>query len=259
MNARLFAASEAGLATLRVTAFRHVHDLSVQTQNSERRGGLVSRVTSDVDALSLFLQWAGVFLIVATGQLVLASIVMVVYSWQLALVVWVAFLPLGFVIRALQKRLAAAYLRVRERVGVMLGAVAESVVGAEVVRAYGIEALEANYAIVAVHAPFCYGVGMTVMEIVRNRGGIFQRGCGHPEYDRRNYRPRSKQIPVSAAAPLPARVRAPPRAPGRPCAIPTRRHAATPSPVHPKTPRRARHVKGRSPRRPRSVSPRRSR
>ena len=140
MNARLFAASEAGLATLRVTAFRHVHDLSVQTQNSERRGGLVSRVTSDVDALSLFLQWAGVFLIVATGQLVLASIVMVVYSWQLALVVWVAFLPLGFVIRALQKRLAAAYLRVRERVGVMLGAVAESVVGAEVVRAYGIEA-----------------------------------------------------------------------------------------------------------------------
>jgi putative ABC transport system ATP-binding protein len=139
MNARLFRASEAGLATLRVTAFRHVHDLSVQTQNSERRGGLVSRVTSDVDSLSLFLQWAGVFLIVATGQLVLASVVMLVYSWQLALVVWAAFLPLVFAIRALQKRLAAAYLRVRERVGVMLGAISESVVGAEVVRAYGIE------------------------------------------------------------------------------------------------------------------------
>ncbi len=140
MNARLFRASEAGLASLRVTAFRHVHDLSVQTQNSERRGGLVSRVTSDVDALSLFLQWAGVFLIVATGQIVLASVVMLVYSWQLALVVWASFLPLAFAIRALQKHLAAAYLRVRERVGVMLGAISESVVGAEVVRAYGIEA-----------------------------------------------------------------------------------------------------------------------
>lgn len=139
MNARLFRASEAGLASLRVTAFRHVHDLSVQTQNSERRGGLVSRVTSDVDALSLFLQWAGVFLIVATGQIVLASVVMLVYSWQLALVVWASFLPLAFAIRALQKHLAAAYLRVRERVGVMLGAIAESVVGAEVVRAYGVE------------------------------------------------------------------------------------------------------------------------
>lgn len=38
-------------------------------------------------------------------------------------------------------------------------------------RAYGAAALEANFAIIAVHAPFCYGVGMTVMEIVRNRGG----------------------------------------------------------------------------------------
>jgi putative ABC transport system ATP-binding protein len=139
MNARLFRASEAGLATLRVTAFRHVHDLSVQTQNSERRGSLVSRVTSDVDALSMFLQWAGVFLLVAAGQILLASVVMVVYSWQLAVVVWLTFLPLVLALRAIQRRLAAAYLTVRERVGAMLGAVAESVVGAEVVRAYGIE------------------------------------------------------------------------------------------------------------------------
>jgi len=139
MNARLFRASEAGLAALRVRAFRHVHDLSVQTQSSERRGSLVSRVTSDVDALSLFLQWAGVFLVVAAGQVVLASVVMLVYSWQLALVVWVTFAPLVLVLRLLQRRLAGAYLVVRERVGVMLGAVAEAVVGAEVVRAYGIE------------------------------------------------------------------------------------------------------------------------
>jgi putative ABC transport system ATP-binding protein len=139
MNARLFRASEAGLASLRVTAFRHVHDLSVQTQNSERRGSLVSRVTSDVDALSMFLQWAGVFLLVAAGQILLASVVMAVYSWQLALVVWLTFLPLVLTLRVIQRRLAAAYLTVRERVGAMLGAVAESVVGAEVVRAYGIQ------------------------------------------------------------------------------------------------------------------------
>ena len=37
-------------------------------------------------------------------------------------------------------------------------------------RAYGTDALAANYAIIAVHAPFCYGVGITAMEIVRNRG-----------------------------------------------------------------------------------------
>nr|WP_321254020.1 AEC family transporter [uncultured Ruegeria sp.] len=37
-------------------------------------------------------------------------------------------------------------------------------------RAYGPENLTGNYAIIAFHSPFCYGVGITVMEIIRNRG-----------------------------------------------------------------------------------------
>jgi len=37
-------------------------------------------------------------------------------------------------------------------------------------RAYGAAALGGNFAIVAIHAPFCYGIGITVMEIVRARG-----------------------------------------------------------------------------------------
>jgi malonate transporter len=37
-------------------------------------------------------------------------------------------------------------------------------------RAYGPDALAGNYAIIAFHSPFCYGLGITVMEIVRNRG-----------------------------------------------------------------------------------------
>ncbi|WP_227268726.1 AEC family transporter [Roseobacter weihaiensis] len=37
-------------------------------------------------------------------------------------------------------------------------------------RAYGPEALTGNFAIVALHSPFCYGLGITVMEITRNRG-----------------------------------------------------------------------------------------
>ncbi|MEL7098517.1 MAG: AEC family transporter [Pseudomonadota bacterium] len=37
-------------------------------------------------------------------------------------------------------------------------------------RAYGADAMAGNFAIVALHSPFCYGLGITVMEIVRNRG-----------------------------------------------------------------------------------------
>lgn len=38
-------------------------------------------------------------------------------------------------------------------------------------RAFGLSALEANYAIIAVHSPICYFIGITAMEIARNRGG----------------------------------------------------------------------------------------
>ncbi|MGB0660349.1 MAG: AEC family transporter [Mangrovicoccus sp.] len=37
-------------------------------------------------------------------------------------------------------------------------------------RAYGVESLAGNFAIIAVHSPICYGLGITAMEIARNRG-----------------------------------------------------------------------------------------
>jgi len=36
-------------------------------------------------------------------------------------------------------------------------------------RAYGADALTGNFAIIALHSPFCYGLGITAMEIARNR------------------------------------------------------------------------------------------
>lgn len=138
VNVRLFRSSEAGLASLRTRAFRHVHDLSVLTQSTERRGSLVSRVTSDVDTISLFVQWGGIMLLVSVLQIAVATVLMLVYSWQLTVVVWLCFLPLMLVIRPAQKKVSAAYALVRQRVGAMLGAISEAVVGAETIKAYGV-------------------------------------------------------------------------------------------------------------------------
>jgi putative ABC transport system ATP-binding protein len=139
LNYRLFRTTETALAVLRVRAFRHVHDLSMLHQQAQRRGSLVSRVTSDVDQLSVFMQWGGILVLVSGGQLLLATVLMVLYSWQLTLLVYVCFVPLVILLPKLQRRLAAAYGTVRERVGDMLGAVSESVVGAQTVRAYAVE------------------------------------------------------------------------------------------------------------------------
>ncbi|MGN9765043.1 ABC transporter ATP-binding protein [Micromonospora sp. SD12] len=138
MMRRLFTVSETALANVRIRAFRHVHDLSMLHQQSERRGSLVSRVTSDVDQITQFLQWGGVILVINLGQLAVTTLVMFAYSWQLTLVVFAAFLPAVFLIRLLQRRLAGAYGVVRQRTGALLGAIGESVVGAPVIRAYGV-------------------------------------------------------------------------------------------------------------------------
>ncbi|WP_325049878.1 ABC transporter ATP-binding protein [Nocardioides sediminis] len=139
MTSRLFATSERGLATLRVKAFRHVHDLPLLTQNTERRGALVSRVTSDVDQVSQFLVFGGLIFVVSVGQMLVATVIMVIYSWQLALVVWLCFAPLFVSIRYFQRKLSQAYGVVRHQVGVLLGAISEPVVGAATVRSFAVE------------------------------------------------------------------------------------------------------------------------
>ena len=144
MNVRLYRTTENGLAALRTRAFRRVHDLSVLHQAAERRGSLVSRVTSDVDTVSTFMQWGGLLVLVSAAQLLLATVLMLFWSWQLTLVVYACFVPLALAVRVFQRHLQRAYRVVRERVGEMLGAVAESVVGAPVIRAYGVQARTAE-------------------------------------------------------------------------------------------------------------------
>jgi putative ABC transport system ATP-binding protein len=139
MSRRLYQASESGLSGLRIKAFRHVHDLSVAHQQAEQRGSLVSRVTSDVDTITNFIQEGGLTLFVSIAQMALATIVMAVYSWQLTLLIWVCFLPLFATMRLVQKKTGARYSAVRTAIGRMLGSVSETLVGAPVVRAYGIE------------------------------------------------------------------------------------------------------------------------
>ena len=139
MHLRLARVAETALSGLRIRAFRHIHDLSMLHQASEQRGVLVTRVTSDVDQISRFMQWAGLMLLVNGLQALLALVVMLVMSIQLGLVVVVLIPMIVYMIQFFQSRLEIAYLTVREKVGQMLALIAETVVGAPVIRAYGIE------------------------------------------------------------------------------------------------------------------------
>ena len=119
---------------------RHIHDLSIAEQSEEKRGVFVARVTADVDALQEFMEWGGIAWIISFAQLIGALVLMLVYSWQLSLAIVVLADPVLLIVASsMQARLTAAYNTARTRVGEMLSEVSESVMGAAVVRAYGIE------------------------------------------------------------------------------------------------------------------------
>ncbi len=138
-NQRLATASERALCGLRVRAFNHIHALSMAHHTEEQRGTLVSRVTSDVETLGQFFRWGGLAWILNISLMLAALIAMVIYDWRLALVALVTVLPLVAVLRVMQRRVVVAWDLVRTRVGESLAAISESIQGAAVIRAYGVQ------------------------------------------------------------------------------------------------------------------------
>ena len=136
---RLVLRAESAIAQLRIDAFAQVHRLSVADHNELRRGVLVSRVTSDAEALSRFAQW-GLWSWSMHPALIVGILGLLAwFSWQLALVVLAAYSPVVPLLRWLQRRQLAAYDALRTSVGDMLATFSEAVTGAAVVRAYGVQ------------------------------------------------------------------------------------------------------------------------
>jgi ATP-binding cassette subfamily B protein len=136
---RLVSASEQALANLRVRTFHHIHELSIAEQTKEKRGIFVARVTADVDSLAQFTEWGGIAWILSLAQIVGTLALMLIYSWQLTVPIVLLVIPLLAVVGKLQAGFSSAYNLVRTRVGEMLSEVSESVMGAAVVRAYGLD------------------------------------------------------------------------------------------------------------------------
>lgn len=134
---RLGERSERALYDLRSDLVGHINQLSLADHSEERRGGLVARVTSDIETLAQFFQWGGMTWMRSSTLMVIVAAVMLAYDWLLAVIAFAISLPLAIVLRAVQKRLLVAYGRARESNGEMLGSIAEVVSGAAAIKAYG--------------------------------------------------------------------------------------------------------------------------
>jgi len=138
---RLVRQSSTGLSQLRVSVFSHLLRRSVLHVQTERRGALVSRVTSDLTTLQDFIEWGGVMFLVNGTQVVVALVVMGVYEWRLAVIVAVGVMIYAFSLMWFQKILRRRYDRVRERVADSLAVMGEAINALPEVRAHGAQAV----------------------------------------------------------------------------------------------------------------------
>ena len=136
---RLVKASSTGLSDLRQMTFAHLLKRSVLHVDAERRGSLVSRVTTDIATLQGFMDWGGVGMLTSGSQVLLALVAMYVYQWQLALLVTVGVALYAVLMIWFQRILQRSYDRVRRRVANSLAVLSEAISALPVVRAYGVE------------------------------------------------------------------------------------------------------------------------
>ena len=128
-----------GLKELRVKLFDHLHRLSILHVQAERRGALVSRVTSDITTIQEFMEWGGVGMLIGGAQVILALIVMFFYRWQLAALVLVGVIIYIVMLLFFQSLLQKAHDQVREKVADSMSVLGETITGLPVIRAHGVE------------------------------------------------------------------------------------------------------------------------
>ena len=124
---------------LREDLFEHLTTLSLRYFSQQKAGWIISRLTSDVDALSDVLSQGLTTLVVNTLTLLAAIVGLFVLDWRLGLVALVILPPTLVLTRWFQVRSHAAFLRVRETISSMTAQIAESVSGMAVIQAFNRE------------------------------------------------------------------------------------------------------------------------
>jgi ATP-binding cassette, subfamily B, bacterial len=177
------------LKDLRQRVFRHLMNLPMDFYEREKTGRLVSRMTSDIDALQELISQGLVMFIQNILIFFGALIVIFILSWQLALCTLVIVPPLIFASRWFRRESNRAYLEVRESIGQNLATLQEGLEGVRVVQAFARERgwirrfhqtneaqYEANIETVRISAkyfPFVEFTGVLGIAIVVGVGGIF--------------------------------------------------------------------------------------
>lgn len=123
-------------ARIREALFRHVLALSLRFHDTTPTGKLVTRLTSDVEALAEVFGSGAVGLLSDLVSLVVISVTMVMIEWRLGLMLISLQIPVIWGMLWLQRRYRRANYRVREELGQLNADLQENLQGLEVVQMF---------------------------------------------------------------------------------------------------------------------------
>ncbi|MEB3177317.1 MAG: ABC transporter ATP-binding protein [Synechococcus sp.] len=123
-------------ARLRVDLFRHALDLSLRFHDRTPVGKLLTRLTSDVDALAEVFGSGAIGVLADLVTLVVIASLMLSIEWRLGLLLLALQLPLTWTVITLQQRYRRANYRVREELSQLNADLQESLQGLEVVQMF---------------------------------------------------------------------------------------------------------------------------
>jgi ATP-binding cassette subfamily B protein len=127
-------------ARIRTDLFRHAMELSLRFHDRTPVGKLLTRLTSDVEALAEVFGSGAVGVLADLVSLLVIAVTMISIEWRLGLLLLFTQVPVTWGILWLQKRYRVANYRVREELGQLNADLQENLQGLEVVQMFRREA-----------------------------------------------------------------------------------------------------------------------
>ncbi|MET9152645.1 ABC transporter ATP-binding protein [Streptomyces griseoflavus] len=124
-------------AEMRADLYRRLQRLPVAFHDRWPSGQLLSRATTDLMLLRMFLAFPLTFLLVNGVTILVGVIIMLVQDWALGLVILVPAVPVLITCVVFEKRYSGAARRAQDQVGDLTTVVEESVLGIRIIKGFG--------------------------------------------------------------------------------------------------------------------------
>jgi ATP-binding cassette subfamily B protein len=124
-------------ADMRADLYRHLQRLPITFHDRWASGQLLSRGTTDLMLLRMFLAFPLTFLLVNAVTILVGVIIMLLQDWMLGLVILGPGIPVMVMCAVFERRYAKVARRAQDQVGDLTTVVEESVLGIRIIKGFG--------------------------------------------------------------------------------------------------------------------------